>query len=259
MHTFSSATRLVLVAIALGLALPLGVATAMRPNFLFVIADDQSPMDLRVYDPTTRLETPNIDRLAAQGMTLDGAHHMGAFIGGVCTPSRHMIMSGRTLWHLPASLTSRLFANYPAGLCPPGLEQHTIPAVFNSAGYDTMRTCKIGNSYEAANTLFTVRKDRSNYGPSDDKGSAWHADQVLDFLSQRAATGAVPASNPVRGRREISTFLIRLRPSATWPAFPRRPRMRASVSGRSSKANAPPCAMSSMVCTAAAPNPACAA
>jgi choline-sulfatase len=34
-------------------------------------------------------------------MVFDGAYHMGSFSGAVCTPSRHMIMSGRTLWHLP--------------------------------------------------------------------------------------------------------------------------------------------------------------
>ena len=61
--------------------------------------------------------------------------------GAVCTPSRHMIMSGRTVWHLPIAPGAMA-----KGLCPPGLEQDTIPAVFNRAGYDTMRTCKMGNS-----------------------------------------------------------------------------------------------------------------
>ena len=71
-----------------------------RPNILFIIADDQSPFDLKVYNPRSQLQTPNIDRLAAKGMVFDGAHHMGSWVGGVCTASRHMIMSGRTLWHL---------------------------------------------------------------------------------------------------------------------------------------------------------------
>src|SRR5688572_11977183 len=99
---------------------------ADRPNFLFILVDDQSPQDLKIYNPESPLHAPNIDRLAAEGMVFDGAYHMGAFVGAVCTPSRHMIMSGRTLWHLP---------NAPGalakGLCPPGLEQNTIPAVFN--------------------------------------------------------------------------------------------------------------------------------
>ena len=166
----------------------LGAPAAKRPNFLFIIADDQSAHDLRPYNPKTALQTPVIDRIAANGITLDGAHHMGAFISGVCIPSRHMVMSGRTLWHLPASLTSRLYVNYPAERCPPGLEQNTIPAVFNRAGYDTMRTCKLGNSYEAANELFTVRKDARKLGTTDETGSPWHAQQVLDYLGQRESS-----------------------------------------------------------------------
>ena len=76
-------------------------AAGKRPNILFIIADDQSPFDLKVYNPRSQLQTPNIDRLAAKGMVFDGAHHMGSWVGGVCTASRHMIMSGRTLWHVP--------------------------------------------------------------------------------------------------------------------------------------------------------------
>ena len=158
---------------------------ARRPNFLFIITDDQAAQDLRIYNPRSTLQTPVLDRLAAQGMTLDGAHHMGAFISGVCTPSRHMIDSGRTLWHLPSSLTSRVYSDYPADKCPPNLEQQTIPAVFNRAGYATMRTCKPGNSYEAANALYAVRKDAAKLGDTDETGSAWHAEQVLDYLGER--------------------------------------------------------------------------
>jgi choline-sulfatase len=152
-----------------------------RPNFLFILVDDQSPFDLKTYDPTSTLDTPNIDRLAASGMVIDGAYHMGSFSGAVCMPSRHMIMSGRTVWHLPPA---------PAGAktCPPGLEKNTIPAVFNRAGYATMRTCKLGNSYEAANKEFTVRKDATKRGDTDETGSAWHAEQVLDYLNNRVET-----------------------------------------------------------------------
>lgn len=165
----------------------LAAQPARRPNFLFIITDDQAAQDLKIYNRDSTLQTPVLDRLAAQGMTLDGAHHMGAFISAVCTPSRHMIDSGRTLWHLPASLTSRVFADYPAERCPPNLEQQAIPAVFNRAGYATMRTCKPGNSYEAANALYSVRRDAAKVGDTDETGSAWHAEQVLAYLEQRAA------------------------------------------------------------------------
>lgn len=171
----------------LPLLLLIGVASiraAERPNFLFIIVDDQSPFDLRVYNPETALQTPVIDRLAAEGVTLDGAYHMGSFSGAVCTPSRHMVMCGRTLWHLPIAPEAMT-----RSLCPPQLEQQTLPAVFNRAGYATMRTCKLGNSYEGANRQFTVREDATRRGGTDETGSAWHAERVLDYLSKRQAGG----------------------------------------------------------------------
>jgi arylsulfatase A-like enzyme len=157
-----------------------------RPNILFILVDDQSPFDLRVYDPNSSLETPHIDRLAAEGMVFDAAHHMGAWSGAVCTPSRHMIMSGRTLWHIPDNAKANLnpLAADPT-FVPPDLAQSTMAAVFNAAGYDTMRTCKQGNSYPAANQQFTVVRDATKRGGTAETGSAWHADQVLAYLDAR--------------------------------------------------------------------------
>ncbi len=155
-------------------------ADATRPNILFILVDDQSPFDLKCYNPQSPLDTPNIDRLAAGGMVFDGAYHMGSFSGAVCTPSRHMIMSGRTVWHLPIAPQAM-----QRGLCPPRLEQNTIPAMFHRAGYATMRTCKQGNSYEAANKLFAVRHDATKRGGTPETGSAWHGDRVMDYLQQR--------------------------------------------------------------------------
>ena len=54
-------------------------APEKRPNILFIIADDQSPFDLKVYDSKSSLQTPVIDRLASEGMVFDAAHHMGAW------------------------------------------------------------------------------------------------------------------------------------------------------------------------------------
>jgi choline-sulfatase len=164
----------------LGMSSSADAATRARPNILFILVDDQSPFDLKVYDPKSALATPVLDRLAAEGMVLDGAYHMGAFVGAVCAPSRHMIMSGRTVWHLPTAPDAM-----QKGRCPPNLELSTIPAVFNAAGYATMRTCKTGNSYEAANKLFTVRHDAMKRGGTAETGSAWHGDRVMDYLKER--------------------------------------------------------------------------
>jgi arylsulfatase A-like enzyme len=154
-----------------------------RPNFLLIVVDDQSPFDLQCYNPDSPLETPHIDRLAREGRVIDGAYHRGAFVGAVCTPSRHMIMSGRTVWHLPIAPRA-----IQKGLCPPDLERQTLPAVFNRAGYATMRTCKRGNSYEAANKLFAVRHDATKRGGTPETGSAWHGDRVMDYLARREST-----------------------------------------------------------------------
>lgn len=157
-------------------------AATRRPNFLFIIVDDQSPFDLQIYNPRSELQTPTLLRLAQEGIVFDAAYIMGSFVSAVCTPSRYMIKSGRTLWHLP---------NAPEGdiRCPPNLEQHTIAAVFNRAGYKTMRTGKPGNSYEEAKQMFTVRRDSKGRSGTEPEGSAWHAQQVLDYLEERARAG----------------------------------------------------------------------
>ncbi|MEX1049624.1 MAG: sulfatase-like hydrolase/transferase [Akkermansiaceae bacterium] len=148
-----------------------------RPNILFILTDDQSPADFKFYNPQSTLDSPQIDGLAAQGMVFDAAYHMGSFSGAVCTPSRHMIMSGRTVWHLPIGPGAKK--------CPPNLEKNTIGAVFNRAGYSTMRTCKQGNSYPAANKQFSVVHDATKRGDTAESGSAWHGERVLGFLKDR--------------------------------------------------------------------------
>jgi choline-sulfatase len=177
-------SSVILLLLTACLPLPAAISAAepaKRPNILFIIVDDQSPFDFKFYNPKSSLQTPHIDRLAAQGMVFDAAHHMGSFSGAVCTPSRHMVMSGRTVWHLPIGPGA-------ASHCPPHLEQSTLAAVFNRAGYDTMRTCKIGNSYPGANQQFTVVRDATKRGGTDETGSTWHGDQVLNYLNEREAT-----------------------------------------------------------------------
>ncbi|HEX5791280.1 MAG TPA: sulfatase-like hydrolase/transferase, partial [Luteolibacter sp.] len=160
------------------------------------------------------------DKLAKDGMVFESAVHMGAFMGAVCTPSRHMIMSGRSVWHLPISPgakdsfdqadegenTKPVKTKHGKGgkgqqqgkarmidlesrgeICPPHLEAETIGAVFKRAGYRTMRTCKRGNSYPQANVQFEVLREAVKRGGTAETGSAWHAEQVLDFLKDREA------------------------------------------------------------------------
>ena len=48
--------------IILCIFLILRVSAEKKPNFLFIIVDDQSPLDLKIYNPRSILDTPNIDR-----------------------------------------------------------------------------------------------------------------------------------------------------------------------------------------------------
>lgn len=171
-----------IASLVFGLIAAQTAAQSPRPNFLLIVVDDQSPYDLRAYEPQSALQTPHLDRLAAEGIVLDAAHHMGSFMGAVCTPSRHMLMSGRSLWRLPIGPGA-------ARDCPPHLEEHTLGAVFRRAGYATMHTSKIGNSYDAANRQFAVQKDATKRAGNDADGSAWHADRVLEFLDAQQADG----------------------------------------------------------------------
>ncbi|MEZ6136024.1 MAG: sulfatase-like hydrolase/transferase [Pirellulaceae bacterium] len=161
-------------------------ADAARPNFLFILTDDQSPHSLGAYG-NTECSTPNIDRIAKMGMLLHDAHHMGSWSGAVCRPSRTMIMTGRSVWRIPgakpqaAGKSGRLQEQELTDF----VAQRSMPAVFNAAGYDTFRTCKRGNTFPPASKLFDVLHEGDMREGNDEHGSAWHGDRAMDFLNER--------------------------------------------------------------------------
>ena len=159
------------------------VDAKQRPNVMIIVTDDQSPLTLSCYGDE-HCDTPNLDELAAAGMVLDQVYHMGSMSGAVCSPSRTMIMSGRTLWHLPPRGKKVKKENVGAVEANQILN-NTIPAVFNRAGYETFRTCKKGNSYALANALFSTVRDKTCRKAGDDDGSQWHGRQVMEFLDAR--------------------------------------------------------------------------
>jgi arylsulfatase A-like enzyme len=68
-----------------------------RPNIVYILADDMGYGDMRCNSPACKIPTPNLDRLAAQGMRFTDAHASSA----VCTPSRYAILTGRYAWRTP--------------------------------------------------------------------------------------------------------------------------------------------------------------
>jgi len=81
---------LILLCIAWTAAAPLEAADP-KPNIVFILADDMGYGDPRCFNPQSRIPTPNIDRLAVQGMRFTDAHAAGA----VCVPSRYGLLTGR--------------------------------------------------------------------------------------------------------------------------------------------------------------------
>jgi choline-sulfatase len=158
-----------------------------RPNFLFILADDQAPHSIGAYGNDV-CQTPHLDRLAREGMLIHDAHHMGSWSGAVCRPSRTMIMTGRSVWRIPGvqnrTPTGRLDEAGQQQLTE-FVAQRSMPALFNAAGYDTMRTCKLGNTFPPASRLFQVLHEKDMREGNDEEGSAWHAERVLDFLKER--------------------------------------------------------------------------
>lgn len=66
-------------------------AETARPNIVILLADDLGYGDARCYNPQSKIATPNIDRLASQGMRFTDAHTPGP----LCHPARYGLMTGR--------------------------------------------------------------------------------------------------------------------------------------------------------------------
>lgn len=114
---------------ALALLCGLSVPAAPPPSILFILADDLGIGDPRCYNPDSRIPTPNLDRLAAQGLRFTDMHTPSA----VCSPTRYGLLTGRYAWR------SRLKSGVLWGWSPPLIESDrlTLPALLQQHGYAT--------------------------------------------------------------------------------------------------------------------------
>jgi arylsulfatase A-like enzyme len=102
-------------------------ASAPRPNIIFLYADDVGYGDLSCYG-ADRVHTPNIDRLAKQGLRFTDAHCTAA----TCTPSRYSLLTGEYAFRIPGAKV--LPGDAPA-LIQPGRE--TVASMLKRSGYRT--------------------------------------------------------------------------------------------------------------------------
>ncbi|MDA1233099.1 MAG: arylsulfatase, partial [Planctomycetota bacterium] len=98
-----------------------------RPNIVILYADDMGFGDLAVQNPASKIPTPNLDRLAAQGTRFTDAHSSS----GICTPSRYALLHGRYHW--------RKFHGIVNSFDQPILddERTTLPEMLKTKGYKT--------------------------------------------------------------------------------------------------------------------------
>ncbi len=101
------------------------IRAAERPNIVLILVDDMGYGDPRCFNPDSKIATPNLDRLAREGMRFTDAHAPGA----VCHPSRYGLLTGSYPFRTDVSLWPK------QPLIKEG--QMTIASLLKSAGYHT--------------------------------------------------------------------------------------------------------------------------
>jgi arylsulfatase A-like enzyme len=117
------------------------MATASQPNVLFFFTDDQR-FDTIAALGNEQIHTPTLDKLVARGTTFTHAHIPSGSSAAVCMPSRAMLHTGRTLFHI---------AGRGEEIDP---SHTTMGQAFGDAGYRTFGTGKWHNGTESFNRSF---------------------------------------------------------------------------------------------------------
>ena len=98
-------------------------------NVVLILSDDQSYNTIGIFG-NKEIQTPNLDRLAIDGMSFSQTHVMGGHQGAVCIPSRVMLLTGRYVNRLPND-----------GIVIPD-SLTSLPEVLRTNGYLTYHTGK---------------------------------------------------------------------------------------------------------------------
>jgi arylsulfatase A len=102
-------------------------ATFKQPNIVILYADDMGMGDLGSFNQNSKIPTPNLDQLAAQGMRFTDAHSSS----GICTPSRYALLTGRYHWRKFHGIVKSF------GTSAFSPERLTLPEMLQQKGYNT--------------------------------------------------------------------------------------------------------------------------
>lgn len=100
-----------------------------KPNVVIILADDMGYGDVHALNPDSRIPTPHLDQLAAEGVTFRDAHSASA----VCTPTRYSLLTGRYSWRTP--MKRGVLGGYSKPMLKP--DRATIGTLMQRAGYHT--------------------------------------------------------------------------------------------------------------------------
>lgn len=100
-----------------------------HPNIVYILADDLGYGDVSCYYPEGKIKTPNIDRLASQGMRFTDAHAPSS----VCTPTRYAILTGQYAWR--SRLPQGVLRGYGRALIDANTP--TVGSLLRDHGYHT--------------------------------------------------------------------------------------------------------------------------
>ena len=130
-HLMNETTLRIFVALlALPLAAPAAFHATDKPNILLILADDLGYGDVSCYNDRAKVPTPNLDRLAREGMRFTDAHSPAT----VCTPTRYSLMTGQMAFRVPNGGTVFTGVGGPSLIAPGRL---TLPAMLRAHGYAT--------------------------------------------------------------------------------------------------------------------------
>jgi len=157
-----------------------------RPNFLILLTDDQRLNTLGVYDANCPIETPNIDRLANEGIRFDN----GFVTTPICCVSRASILTGR----YAANTRLHQFET----LLPDDVFEESYPVHLNKAGYFTGQLGKYGVGIRPEQQKrFDFWDAQEGQGPTfrDYKGRKVHDSEWLTLRTEEFLD-AVPRGKP---------------------------------------------------------------